>query len=64
MVTLQVPNPGHTLIALLKAKANAENRYAKMQSCKTCDKEVAEQWKRDGAILHGLILQLQRAGNE
>lgn len=59
MPTVTLPNPGQAIIAFYKAQLHAEERYRKMQSCKSCDKSVAEQWKRDAELFENLIQQIK-----
>lgn len=58
MAALTVPNPGQAIIAFDKAKSHALSRYAQMQNCKSCDKQAAEQWKRDAELFADLIQQI------
>lgn len=59
MATLTAPNVGKAIIHFTKAKAHAETQYAKMQNCKSCDREVARQWKESAEFFQDLINQLK-----
>lgn len=59
MATLTVPNPGQAIIAFDKAMRHALERHQKMQSCRSCDKGMAEQWKRDAELFEALINQIK-----
>ena len=59
MASLTVPNPGQAIIAFHKAQMHAESRHQKMQSCRSCSKEEAEQWKRDAELFANLIQQIK-----
>lgn len=60
MAAITAPNPGQAIIAFTKAMRNAEGRYNEMQNCRSCDKEVAAQWRRDAEFFKDLILQLEK----
>lgn len=59
MATVTLPNPGQAIIAFDKAMRHADERYRKMQSCKSCDKGMAEQWRRDADLFANLIQQIK-----
>lgn len=63
MSTITLPNLAHTLIAFTKAMQHAESRYNDLQNCKSCDKEVAAQWKRDRDLFAHLIIQIKEQSN-
>ena len=59
MATVTLPNPGQAIITFDKAMRHAEERHHKMQSCKSCDKGMAEQWRRDAELFANLIQQIK-----
>lgn len=62
-IEISVPNLGQALIAFAKAQRHAESRYNDLQNCKSCDKEVAQQWKRDMDFFAHLVSQLKEQVN-
>lgn len=59
MATVTLPNVGQAIIAFHKAQMHAEARHQKMQSCKSCSKEEAAQWKRDAELFANIIQQIK-----
>ena len=62
MPSITVLNPGQAIIAFTKVMRHADTRYNEMINCKSCDKQAADQWKRDAKFFATLLSQL-RNGN-